>query len=442
MDNNHQLVTPAADLFAPSSRFDSSSRLFNRLHRWQLLLRRFWWVVGLILILVLTPFYLYSAGLAPAYQSKARMWLTGKLNLGEGRLYTEELVDYLATQSELLGSSTIQQRALAKLRTQFTNDFSAALSTDHKPGFRQVHKIKVWLKSLAGLALSETNVPEESMPFKVKVTEASKSSILELRVTGTEPAATRAFLNCLMAEYFAFKKGNREDASERTLASVTGEVRQLAEELKAEQEKLHTFQSSNNVVFLQEQGSSAGSYLAQLNRQIAMLRTQLQLLQRLDPEEWMDVESRQAAMNSGEPAEASARETLTRLAGPQADLFKANQQMQLLKAKRDELSRFLRPLHPKILKLNEEVATQEKLVLISRDEALKQLANRREALQLEIKNLESAFQEWDIKAIESSRKMADYDSMRLACSGSRRLTTACSVSSKRWMSARRWIRKM
>src|SRR5439155_265914 len=163
----------------------------------------------------------------------------------------------------------------------------------------------------------------------------------------------------------------------------------------------------NNVVFLQEQGSSAGSYLAQLNRQIATLRTQLQLLQRLDPEQWVDAESRHAATNSGEPPEASARETLASLAGPQADLFKASQQMQLLKAKRDELGRFLRPLHPKITKLNEEIATQEKLVGISRDEALRQLANRRQALQLEIKNLESAFQEWDLKAIESSRLSAE-----------------------------------
>jgi polysaccharide biosynthesis transport protein len=421
MDNNHQLVTPAADLFAPSSRFDSSSSLYDRLHRWQLLLRRFWWVVSLVLIIVLAPVYFYTAAQPPAYQSKARMWLTGKLNLGEGRLYTEELVDYLATQSEVLGSSTIQQRALANLRTQFTNDLSAAHSTGRNPGFRQAQKVKVWLESLAGLDPSETNAPGDGIPFKVQVTESSKSSILELRATGTDPVATRRFLNCLMAEYFTFKKEGREDASERTLVSVTGEVRQLAEELKAQQEKLHAFQSSNNVVFLQEQGNSAGSYLAQLNRQIASLRTQLQLLQRLNPEQWRDVESRRATQNSPELAEAGARETLANLAGPQAELFRASQQMELLKAKRDELGRFLRPLHPKIRKLNEEVATQEKLVQISRDEALKQLANRREALQLEIRNLESAFQEWDIKAIESSRKMADYDSMRL---GLQRLQTA------------------
>jgi len=420
MENNHQLITPAVDLLAPSSRFLSSSRLHSRMHRWRLVVRRFWWVAALILLCVLGPAYLFTAELAPAYRSKGRIWMTGRLNLNEGRLYTEELVDYLGTQSELLRSSAVQQRALAKLHTRFPNDFPAASKPGGRPAFQPLHALQAFVKGLAGPSQTGTNAAEDVFPFKVKVTEAAKSSILELTATGSEPASTRAFLDCLMEQFFAFKKENRQSASDRTLASVTGEIRQLAQDLKAQQEKLHAFQSSNNVVFLQEQGNSAGSYLAQLNRQIATLRTKLQLLQRLDPEQWIDEESRSAAANSGEPAESS-REALASLAGPQADLFRANQQMQLLKAKRAELSRFLRPLHPKILKLNEDIATQEELVQISRNEALHQLTNRRQALQLEITNLESAFQEWDLKAIESSRKIADYDALRLE---SQRLQTA------------------
>ena len=207
MDNHIQPVTPAADLFAPSNRFDSSSNVYSRLHRWQLLIRRFWWVVSLILILVLAPVYFYSAGLSPTYQSKARMWLTGKLNIGEGRLYTEELVDYLATQSELLGSATIQQRAMAELRTQFTNDFTAARSTVYAPLYRQLQKSKAWLKNLAGLGLGEASAPEDRIPFKLEVTESSKSSILELRATGTEPATTRAFLNCVISQVLRVQEG-------------------------------------------------------------------------------------------------------------------------------------------------------------------------------------------------------------------------------------------
>jgi len=83
-------------------------------------LRKHWWVLFLIFVGVLTPAYLFTAAMPPAYQSQARMWLTGKLSLGEGRLYTEELVNFLGTQADLLRSSVIQARALAKVQKQFS----------------------------------------------------------------------------------------------------------------------------------------------------------------------------------------------------------------------------------------------------------------------------------------------------------------------------------
>src|SRR5215469_5764026 len=135
MENNHQLTTPTIDLSAPFDRFASTVHLHGRLQRYRLLMRRYWWVIGLILAFVLVPVYLFTAELPPTYKSKARLWLTGRLNINEGRLYTEELIDYLATQSELLRSSTLQQRALAKLRTQYTNGFAAATSLKTRRGF-------------------------------------------------------------------------------------------------------------------------------------------------------------------------------------------------------------------------------------------------------------------------------------------------------------------
>src|SRR6266699_3565945 len=171
MDQNHQLTTPAMDLFAPSNRFASSSRLHGRLQRYQLVLRKFWWVIALILVCVLGPVYFYSAGLPPAYKSTARMWLTGRINLSEGRLYTEELMDYLATQTELLRSSTVQQRAMAKLRAHYTNGFPALASSRGKQGFGPVQKMRAIVKGLAGAG--RTNAPGESLPFVVKVNESS-----------------------------------------------------------------------------------------------------------------------------------------------------------------------------------------------------------------------------------------------------------------------------
>jgi capsular exopolysaccharide synthesis family protein len=354
-------------------------------------------VIVLILLVSVGSVFLLSACFAPVCESKARMWLTGKLDIYEGRLYTEELINFLGTQAELLRSPTIQDRALARLQAE-RNSNQGALNTGGGGQLQIVRETKALQK--------------KPFPFQVKVLEGAKSSTLELRVVGRQPASTRAFLNSLMDEYLSFKRESRVKTSDRTAASLTGEVRQLKSELEVQQEKLHTFQASNNVVFLQEQGNSAGSYLGSLNKQLAALRTELRLLELLKPEQWVETGHKAVPSSESLPDEGAAKELLASLAGPQIELFKANQQAQLLKEKRTELSRFLRPLHPKIIKLNEEIATQEKLVQISRDEALKHLSHRRQAIELQVQNLEAAFKEWDAKAIEASRKMADYEQIR------------------------------
>jgi len=397
--------TPAVDLFNRGDRFASASRIFSWLHRWQLLLRKYGWTLALIIVVMVGSACVLTFRSAPVYESKARMWLAGKLDISEGRLYTEELLDYLGTQAELLRSRVIQKRALARIGAKFTQ-FAAFARVESGANAETTDG--------ADNSVSPGDRANPKAPFKVKVIEGSRSSILELRAFGPDAAVTRAYLTSLMEEYVAFKREVREKSSDRTLASATAQVEQLARELEAQQEKLHAFQSSNNVVFLQEQGNSAGSYLATLSKQLATMRNELRLLQMLQPEQWVERETgpKTAAQGNASPPESIAKDMAASLAGPQLELFKVTQQIQVLKAKRDDLSRFLRPLHPKIIKLNEDIATQEKLAQTVRDEAMKQMNHRRHTIEMEIQNLETASVEWDAKAIEASRKMADYDRMR------------------------------
>src|SRR5262245_54428384 len=194
-DNNQLAVTPAVDLLAPTDRFEATSRLYVKLHRQQLLLRKYWWLLLVILLLMAVPAYLVTVATPAAYRSSARMWLTGKLDLSEGRLYTEELVNFLGTQADLLRSSAIQDRALEALQSQSSN----APPLKPVPGTLDV------ARRLAGFKRSAKDA-EEGFPFRLKVAESSKSSILELDATGAEPKSTQAFLNILMAEYLKFKR--------------------------------------------------------------------------------------------------------------------------------------------------------------------------------------------------------------------------------------------
>src|SRR6267378_1436342 len=174
MNNNYnnQPDSPAVDLFSQTNRFVSASRLHGRLHRWWLLVRRYWWVNALVLVLVLGPVGFLTFNSPPAYESKARMWLTGKLDIYEGRLYTEELINFLGTQTELLRSPAIQGRALARLRAELNPDLAVLLDG----GGRQselLHKAKALCKRLfASGSTSSSNAPPR-FPFDVKVLEGA-----------------------------------------------------------------------------------------------------------------------------------------------------------------------------------------------------------------------------------------------------------------------------
>lgn len=404
-----QHTTSAVDLFQPSNRFVSASRLYGRLHRNQQRVARYWWVILLILAAVLVPVGVFTATRPPVYESKAKMWMTGRLNLDENRLYTEELIDYLSTQAELLRSPVVQSRAVARLGPRY----APTQPPPPEPSWAPIEHVKQLWRSFVGVGPSPTPAAP-AMPFDFKVVEASRSSMLELRARGRSAGDTQRFLDFVIEEYLAFKREHRARVSDRTVSSVESQVVQLANELQAQQEKLHAFQVSNNVVFLQEQGNSAGNYLALLNKQMANLRTELEFLRLLQPEQLAQLAARSNSPDPSNPTpgEIAARDMQRGLAGPNAELFAATQQIQLLKAKREELSRSLQPLHPKMVKLEEDIATQERLAQLAREEALRQLAQRRQTVELELRTLDAAFKEWDGKAIEVSRKMADYERIR------------------------------
>jgi capsular exopolysaccharide synthesis family protein len=402
---NQSLVPQSLDLMGPADRFQVASRLYVNLHRHQLLLRKFVWVLVVIALGTIVPAYLVTRATPQTYQSDARMWLAGKLDLSEGRLYTEELVNFLGTQADLIRSREVQERALASMQKQLTN--AAPL----KPALGALDV----LRKMFGSAKTRKAL-DEAFPFKLKVTESSKSSMLELQARGSEPKSTQLFLKTVMDEYLNFKKESREKTSNRAVQSLAREVNKLADELKNQQGRVYEFQMSNEVVFLQDQGNSAANYLASLNRQLANYRTELQLLQMIQPDQWVELNARGhqngAPAVEPSPGDTQTQDVMAGLSGSQADLYRANQQIHMLKAKREELSKVLRPMHPKIQKLDQDIAAQKKIIEVSGDETLKQLTNRRAALSLEVTNLEKAFIEWEGKTVDAGRKMADYERLR------------------------------
>jgi capsular exopolysaccharide synthesis family protein len=345
----------------------------SRLPRLLGFLRRLWWVPVLTIAIAVggSAFYLT---LQPAiYASSARMWVSGKLHIPEGSLYSEELQFFFGTQVELMQSEKIQQRALARVQT---------LNPELKPS-----------------------------PVRVRVAQAPKSAVFVLSAAGTDPAYTQAHLNALIDEYLNYKKEIRAATSDDTLASISEQVYQQEKELKAEQEKLSNFQRDNSLAVLQEQVAASTLYLSKLNAQLSDLKLEYQLLDSVPA----DPTAPRAEQTSAPDAPSDSKrptDSSRASASPSSEFLSAKQQVDLLKIQREELSRDLRPRHPKIQKLDEEIARGEKVLGLFRQQTRDQMETAKQALKLKIDNVEGSTKEWEAKLMRANTPLAEFDRLK------------------------------
>src|SRR5947208_2747513 len=97
---------------------------------------------------------------------------------------------------------------------------------------------------------------------------------------------------------------------------------------------------------------------------------------------------------------------------PESDELKAKKQVQRLKAERETLGKDLRPKHPKILKLNDEITKQEKLIDLFRNDTVERLETRRKSIGKQMENLQSNIKEWEAKALDLSQRLAQFNRVK------------------------------
>jgi succinoglycan biosynthesis transport protein ExoP len=342
----------------------------------------YWWVPALTLILALGATVAYVLKMPPTYVSKAFMWETVKLRLPEGSLFSEDVQNFLGTQTELLKSRTLRDLTLARLRLGTTN-------------------------------IIPVGPDKEPLGVDVRVAGSAKSSVFRLEASTADPSYARAYLDALMAVYLEYKRNIRKVVSGDTLASITEQVQKAEREWKTEQDALTAFQRTNNLAILEEEGRIAGGYLARLKTQLSDYQLEVKLL---------DSISRVGA--PGAPSDAGGtvvpqavlEAALGAAGGGQADAGAkqtAFKDLELLKMQRERLSRYLRPKHPKIVRLNTEIERAGKLLDLYRRQTLDQMAASREGLRLKIDNVETSIREWEGKVIQSNSRISDAEALRV-----------------------------
>jgi capsular exopolysaccharide synthesis family protein len=355
-------------------RYAWRAHIISRINRLKNLLTSKWWLPVLGVVVGVGIEGQMWRNEKPLYTSSGRMIVSIKLSIPEGSVYTEELNNFLGTQAALMQSGVVINRA--------------------------------W----AGVASLLPNVPMQ--PVSLKVTVVPKTSIFLLQGTGDEPRYTQAFVQACMEEYVNLKKDMRTQTSDTTISGLTEEVLRLKKELVQCDQEMVAFQSSNSVVLLEEQGNTAGTYVAGLNQKLSGLKSEYAMLQTLTLDQNLARQQRGATSltasrdPSDPPSSASGGDQLD------SEYLRVKQELLLLKAQQEDMSQYLRPKHPKMIASGEEISRRERLLAIFREESAEQLEGYRKSLKLQIDNLQKDVDVWDAKTLEIGRKTAEYQQLK------------------------------
>jgi succinoglycan biosynthesis transport protein ExoP len=362
--------TSALDRSSPAS---ITTSIVTRFHRYKALLLRRWWILLLTMCLGLFVGAWVIFQSANAYLSTSKMMVAGKLNLAQNAVFSEDADNFYGTQIQLMLSDQVRLGAEALVR---------ATQPDLQP-------VKVTLT----------------------VTQRPRTSIFELEAIGSSPEYTQAYLNAAMQKYLDVKKGMRENEGSHVTTAITEQLVQVEKDLRKGEDEMLEFQKENNIGLLQGEGNSAAAYLVKLNQQYAALKTEYDLLSLLDLDQNLDrQQTAKPQDNSGANAEGEGM-SLAEF-GPEGEYLKARQAVQLLKARRDTLSKDLRPRHPKIVKLTDEIDQQEKLIALYRQDAVEKLDTRRKSIGKQMENLKTNIAEWEKKALDLSQRLAKFNRIK------------------------------
>jgi len=369
-DSSFQLMEPMQSANPPSApKFRPQKFLY--------FLRKFWWIPLITLTLSLSVAVIIFFKTPPIFVSYGSMYETEKLRLPEGSAFTDDRDNYLGTMTGLLRSKVLRALTLTRLKSVGTNE----------------------------ITLDQNGEP---IDVDINVYSQQKTSIYTLEARSANPAFTPLYLNALMKQYLEYRKNVRREVSGDTLASISEQVQRLEREMKEAQATLNAYERSNNFAVLVQESTIESGYLAKLKTELSDYQLQMRML-----------DARELEMEAGQIGPTNSSDTIfDSLRGSGAAVsstggrLDANRQIELLKLDRARLSKYLRPKHPKIVKLDEDIARAQKLVDVYRQQNQEQIAAARQSLQIKIDSEKEFIKEWETKLADSSARIAQADELK------------------------------
>jgi capsular exopolysaccharide synthesis family protein len=347
------------------------TRFLTRLYRFRALFKKYWWVVILALAISIFVGAISIVIAKPIYISSGKMMVAPRVNIPESGVYMEEYQNFFGTQMNLMRS----QKVIANARDRIQS-------------------------TMPDLKQSAATLDVGILP---------RTSIFQLTAISEDKDYVQHFLEAVMEEFINLKKQMRSDTASTALESISQEIRRQERELQAGDDELRNFQRDNDVVALEEQAANASKRLIDLTNQMAQLQKEYDLLDRLSVQQ--NIERKQRAQ--AQVLDAESQKTLSEaLASSESQYVNTKTEMQMLQADAAALSEYLRPQHPKLLQINEDIKRKQKLLEIFEKQTIEDAESRKKSIAIQIENLKENIKEAEQRNLHLSERLAEYNRLK------------------------------
>lgn len=396
------------------NRFSMASMAITTIGRYKVLLKKYWWLVIVGLVLGVGPAFVLVSMTAPKYRSEAKMVMAQRMvSNSSASLVTDEVQNFMGTQSEMIKSRRVQDMAMEKLLAKYpvlweTNEFLMAcveMWTTNKVDYPEEME-KTWKN------IVET-IPGATL-FEFSSEDNRRNQQLILSAIGPDPKLVQDYLNLVMDSYLDYKKELRAQTSESTFESLTEQISTLEKEILQLRNGISDFRATNNVVMLEQVGSGRAQELGDINNQLSRYTRELETLNQLTPEQIQAavINDGGASLGTGTITGDVKNDMASALQGPQREYYANLQALEKLKATRDELSVFLRDTHPKIRDIDDEIAGYERAIEAFKVLTTDMVKARRDALEVRVKQLQQSFDKMQVQASEADKMLLEYSNMQ------------------------------
>src|SRR5215469_1528327 len=363
---------PGFQISAPMDAHAGTPAPKFRARKLLLFLRKFWWIPIITLVLTLGWTCVHFLFQPPEFASEARLWQTEKLQLDGGASFTQDEDHYFGNLLTVLQSDPVRQLALQRLAAQDKG------------------------KIVYG---------KDGNAIQVKITgfQVPNTSIFVVEATSSNPRFTIDYLNALVSVYLDYKKTVRRNVSDDTLNSIADVIDNLNNDLTNDQKVIDDYEQSNNLAVLRNENDAGSAYLASLKTKLAgyLLESNQIEAVALETNSIMILGTTNLANPLFEKIEGNGSGS-----SPIAASQDAYQQLQTLKLQRERLSKYFRPSHPKIVKLDEQITKLEEQIDLYRRENQENIATKRKANRIQIDTVQQQINEWEKTIKDYSARIA------------------------------------